>query len=290
MKKVGFIGFGEVASVLSKRFIENGCSEIFVFDILISDQEGMEKLKKRAQTDKITFASVEETIEKSDYILSTVTTQVAGKVAKECAKYLKQGKTYIDLNSTSPSVKVDISKIIIPTGADFVEGAILGAIGATGADTKILLGGEHTSEASAALNEMGLNTSCFSSEIGKASTFKMLRSIYSKGMEALLLELLIAGKHAGLDKELWNDIIELMSKTPFEKTASNWVKTHVLACERRYYEMIQVVDTMQEIGVEPVITRGTLDVFKRSTKADLSKRVKDKPGSIYEVLELMSDL
>jgi hypothetical protein len=63
-------------------------------------------------------------------------------------------------------------------------------------------------------------------------------------MEALLLELLIAGRRAGIDEELWKDITELMSKTPFEKTASNWVQTHAVACERRYYEMLQVIETM----------------------------------------------
>jgi hypothetical protein len=38
----------------------------------------------------------------------------------------------------------------------------------------------------------------------------MLRSIYSKGLEALLLELLISGEKAGIKDELWDDIVQLM--------------------------------------------------------------------------------
>jgi 3-hydroxyisobutyrate dehydrogenase-like beta-hydroxyacid dehydrogenase len=254
------------------------------------DQEnGIRTLEKRARVAGIRFASMSEVIGNSDYLLSAVTTQVAAAVAEKCAIFLGAGKVYVDLNSTSPSVKVKVSNIISPSGADFVEGAILGAIGATGADTKILLGGEQAEAADAVLRKLGLKTSVFSNEIGKASMFKMLRSIFSKGMEAMLIELLLAAKCAGIDRELWQDIVETMSKTPFEKTASNWVQTHAPACERRYHEMVQVIDTMKEIGVEPIVTRGTTELFKRSMALGLNKVLMEKSGSMDEVIRLLQE-
>ena len=53
--------------------------------------------------------------------------------------HLRPGQTYCDLNSTAPSVKLQLDDLLKPSGAGFVEGAILGAIGVTGAGTHILL-------------------------------------------------------------------------------------------------------------------------------------------------------
>ncbi|MDR3587175.1 MAG: DUF1932 domain-containing protein [Desulfosporosinus sp.] len=288
--KVGFIGFGEVASFLSERLLQNGCSEVYAYDVLLNKEGGIKTIESRARVTGIRFADFKTVVENTEYVLSTVVTQVAVPVAEECVTFLKAGQVYIDLNSTAPSVKVNVSEIIKPSGAVFVEGAILGALGATGADTKILLGGEQAEDATAVLEGLGLRTSVFSSEIGKASTFKMLRSIFSKGMEAMLIELLLAGQCAGIDKELWLDIVETMSKTPFEKTAANWVQTHAPACERRYHEMEQVIETMKEIGVDPILTIGTTNFLKRSSVVGLNKVLTEKPGTMNEVIGALKKL
>jgi 3-hydroxyisobutyrate dehydrogenase-like beta-hydroxyacid dehydrogenase len=153
----------------------------------------------------------------ADYVLSTVTTQKALQVARDCSPLLKPGQVFIDLNSTSPSVKVEINEIIRSGYADFVEGSILGAVGTTGAKTHILFCGEKGKTVSAHLSDLGLNISFYNPDIGKASMFKMLRSIFSKGLETLILELMISGKRAGIEKDLWRDITKFMVENPFDK-------------------------------------------------------------------------
>lgn len=285
MLKVGFIGFGEAAAVLAKPLIESGV-KINVYDVLLTQSKGKELLEKRAVGMNVNFLDLSEATKNSKYIISTVTTQVAKQVASDCGNYLKLGQTFIDLNSTAPSVKKEINAIILKTGADFVEGAILGAVGATGAATKILFGGRKAEETARVFKECGLNVAFFNEEIGKASEFKMLRSIYSKGLEALLLELLISGEKAGLRKELWEDILHLMTGNSFEKTASNWMQTHALACERRYHEMEQVVETMEELNLEPILTAGTRDFFKRSAALGFKDIFTEKP-TLDEVIDFM---
>jgi len=208
-------------------------------------------------------------------------------VAKECVRYFKPNKIYIDLNSTSPLVKIEISEIIQSSKADFVEGAILGAVGVTGPKTRILITGKRGEEAAGIFNDLGLNVSYYSPEIGKASMFKMLRSIFSKGLEALILECLIAGKRAGIEKDLWNDITNFMSKNPFDQIAANWIKTHVSAYERRYHEMIQVVETIKELALNPVMTSATKEFFNRSLSLGLKEAFLQKPDSSEEVISFM---
>ncbi|MGE5551626.1 MAG: DUF1932 domain-containing protein [Bacteroidota bacterium] len=284
--RIGFVGFGEVASSFTPPMKKQGAT-IAVYDILLSQPGGREILQGRVKTEGITFAPLEEVIKHSEYILSTVTTQVARKVAAECAQHLRAGQVFLDLNSCSPSVKAEIARIIEPSGAGFVEGAILGAVGATGAQTQVLLGGTRGREAAETLSQLGLKVAFYSPEVGKASTFKMLRSIFSKGLEALILELLVAGKRAGMEMDLWRDIVDLMTKNPFDRVASNWVQTHAVAYERRYHEMRQVVETMREIGVEPVMTAGTEAFFARALSMGLNEAFPVKPESVEAVVDYM---
>ncbi len=284
--RIGFVGFGEVASALAEPLVQRG-AQVLAYDILLERDGGSGILQKRLRAQKVQFQSLRETVGDVDYVLSTVTTQVARQVAQDCAHYLKPGQVYLDLNSTAPSVKVEIAKVIAPTGADFCEGAILGSVGATGAKTHVLVGGVKGPAVAETLCHLGLNVTHYSSEIGQASMFKMLRSIFSKGLEALVLEFLIAGKRAGIERDLWDEAVQLMKQHPFDQTCDNWIKTHAVAYERRYHETVQVTETMREIGIEPVMTAGTLAFFKRSLALGLGDRFAEKPHSLNAVIDFM---
>ena len=286
--RIGITGFGEVGTVFSTALAERG-AEIYAYDLLLTQTDGLAKLQDRKRIEGIQICSLEEMIGSCDLILSTVTTQAAREVARECAKRLSGEKTFVDLNSTSPSVKVEIHGIIQTSGANFVEGAILGAVGATGAQTKILTAGRRGQKVADILNDHGLNVVHYSEEIGKASMFKMLRSIFSKGIENVIIELLIAGKRAGIEKDLWEDITDFMSRKSFDHIASNWVQTHALAYERRYHEMVQVLETMREIGVDPVMTSATEAFFKRSLTLGFEEKFPEKPASFEQVIEFMEN-
>ncbi|MBC7234283.1 MAG: NAD(P)-dependent oxidoreductase [Chloroflexi bacterium] len=284
---IGFIGFGEVGPVLSAALAEGGAA-VRVYDILV-DRGQADVLRSRRRAEGIEIISLPELLRESRYILSTVTTQVAEQVARTCAPQLRPGQIYIDLNSTSPKVKQRLQEIIAPSGADFVEGAILGAIGATGAATRILLTGEKAAEASAILNELGLNTCPYGARIGKASLFKMLRSVFMKGIEALILECLVAGRRAGIAEDLFADIGDFMNERPFEQLVNNWLCSHAVAHERRYHEMLQVVETMAELGVEPVMTAGTVAFFRRSGELGFEEAFPRRPDSMDEVVAFVEE-
>ena len=272
VQKIGFIGFGEVGRAFAQELQTNG-AEISYYDIVNKKNESW-----------VTFLPLKDLIRTCDMILSTVTTDVAKKAAEEATVFLGPGKTYADMNSTSASVKREIAGIIRKSGADFVEGAILSAVGETGPRASILVSGEKAKAFSKTMNQFGLiNLKYFSPRIGEASLVKMIRSVFSKGVECLLLEMLVAGKRAGVADYLWKDIVDFMTKNSFEKVAENWIKTHPLACERRYHEMVQVIETLEEISVEPVMTRGTRDFFERSVKLDLGKQFEKKPGNFWDV-------
>lgn len=273
---VGFIGFGEVGATFAAAMRAHGV-EVAGYDLV----------EKKVTASDIVYRPLSELVGRADYLLSAVTTRAAVSAAESCLRYLKSGQTYVDLNSASPAVKVELDRIIRPTGAHFVEGAILGAVGVTGAGARILIGGPNGKAAAEVLAEAGLRASFYSEEIGKASTFKMLRNIFSKGLEALILELRIAGKRAGIEQDLWMDVVEWMAKNPFERVAENWVLSHPAACDRRYDEMVQATATIRETGVNPVMTAAAEAFFDRSRTLGLDKAFPAKPACMEDVVAFM---
>lgn len=285
--RIGFVGCGEVGSIFSSELAAKN-AQVLVTDALLEKPGGEELIRSRLGDERIGVVPLPELIASVDWVISTVTTQVAVQVARTCLRYLKPGQVFLDLNSTSPHVKQEIAGLMAGAGIDFVEGAILGAVGATREATRVLLTGSRGEEVAAVLNGYGLNTAVFGSRYGDAASFKMLRSVFSKGIECLLLEMLVAGNKAGIEQALWEDIVSFMSKNPFEKVASNWIQTHAVAYERRYHEMNQVVETLKELGVEPILSEATEAFFERSTSLGFPEAFPKKPESAGAVVEFMA--
>ena len=287
--RVAFVGFGEVAAAFAQAFVAAG-AEVSAYDVLLEAADGPARLAARAGSTQVAFAPLAEALRDARYVFSTVTTDVARDAALACRPHLAPGQSWIDLNATEPALKREIAAIIEPSGAAFVEGALLGAVGVSGAKTELLLGGAAGATTARALAaEVGLNVRHYSDEVGRASTYKMLRSVFSKGLEALLIEFLVAGERAGMRAELWSEVVELLGRERFEKVAANWVCSHALAHERRWHEVVQVQKVLREIGIEPLMTSATEAVFRRSVELDLRSAFSARPASMEPVIRFFDE-
>ncbi len=281
--RVGLIGFGEVAASFSAAMHQAG-APVTAHDKLAEQPEGLKLLRARDRTGAIELLPLAEVVNRSDIVLSLVTTSAAVPVARAAAGFLKRGQIYADFNAAAPAIKREVAEIIRPTGAHFVEGAILGAVGVTGARTRILIGDESGPAAAEQFVRLGLNTAYYSGKIGAASAFKLLRSVFSKGIEALLIEFLVAGRRAGLQEDLWREVVDLFAQNSFEKVADNWIRTHGTAHERRYHEVVQVAAELRTLGIDPVMTTATEAVFRRSGEVGLKEKFAGKAPTLEDVI------
>jgi 3-hydroxyisobutyrate dehydrogenase-like beta-hydroxyacid dehydrogenase len=289
MTAVGFMGFGEVAACFSAALIRNGVA-VAAYDLLLDQFAGIEVLKERAAGSNVTFLPLHEVIASSDFVISSVTSDVAPEVAIACVPHLNAGQVFIDLNATSPAVKRDIAAKLSASGLQFVEGAILSAIGVSGAESRVLVCGHKAALVADTLSKHGLNVKYYGGGIGRASTFKLLRSIFSKGVEALLLEARLAARQAGLDSEVWREIVETLDGHEFSEIGRNWMRSHGTAHARRYHEMVQVEALVQELGIDPLMTRATTAFFERSTRLGLSQALRSRPRTPEDVLAALQEL
>lgn len=284
MATIGFLGFGEVGSCFAHELKAHG-KKVLAYDIMLEQSGGLEKLSRHGPLAE--FLPLEEMLPRVEIVLSTVTTDVALDVAQDCAPLLKAGQAYIDLNATTPSVKRNIAAVIEESGADFVEGAILPAVGVMGAQSKVLLCGSKAAETSVKMTALGLNFVNYGAEIGNASSFKMLRSVFSKGLEALLVECMLAGRRAGIEGDLWSEIVSTLDAAPFEDVGGNWVRSHATAHERRLHEMLQVKTVLQDLGIDAPMTDATVKLFERSTKHRLKDKFPEPPENAIEVIDAL---
>lgn len=204
--RIAWLGFGQAAATLSQPLAAHGAT-LSAYDLLLERPDGEATLRARARGAPggplpVHFAPLAEALAGADLIFSAVTAEVALEVARQAAPHLRAGQAYLDINSTAPPIKIAIGEVLAPSGADYVEGAVLDAIGVAEARAHILLGGPAAEDLAAALRALGLNATYYRAKIGAASTFKMLRSVLTKGLEALLIEFLLAGRQAGIADDL----------------------------------------------------------------------------------------
>ena len=289
MTAIGFMGFGEVASRFAAALHQHG-AQLAAYDVMLDQSRWTELLRGRAAGAPVKFLPLAEMLACSEIVLSTVTTDVALEAAKACAAHLNGSHVFVDLNATSPAIKQAVAAALAPSKANFIEGAILGAIGVTGTQTRILVCGDKGETVAETLTRLGLNVGFYGAEIGRASTFKLLRSIFSKGMEALLLESMLAARRAGVGDDVWREIVSTLDERPFAEVGGNWMRTHGKAHARRYHEMVQVEALVRELGIEPLITSATTAFFERSTRLELSNTFQENPTNTEQVLAALDNL
>jgi 3-hydroxyisobutyrate dehydrogenase-like beta-hydroxyacid dehydrogenase len=288
MRRFGLIGHGVVGSLFARLLSKNG-AEVLSYDVLLDDPEKGESARAKMQADGARAATFDETIAAGEYLLAVTPTQACVQAAKRAAACLRPEQVYCDLASASPAVKRRIAAIVAPTGATFVEGAILGAVGASLTCPAILLGGEAAELLSDVLNSHALKTSAYSKEIGPASAFKMIRSVFSKGMETLLIETLVSARRAGLLDEIWAEIRGTLAPDRMERMLQTWIRSHAISSGRRYCEMQEVARYLEELRVPPLITRAAAETFRRSTQLGIAKAFESEPRKFTDVIDFIAD-
>ncbi len=281
----GIIGHGVVGSVFS-RLLRNHGARVLSYDRLLDRQETASLMRKKIEDDGSKACSLAEVLAASDYILSVVTPQSCREVADDVSRSLHGHQVFIDLTSTAPAVKRMIGATVTSSGAKFVEGVILGAVRLFTSPI-ILLGGPTGDSAALVLQQYGLAARFYSPEIGRASAFKMLRSIFSKGMEAVLVETLVAACRAGLLDEIWEEIRTTLSTGNVEDTLETWIRSHACSAQRRSHEMQEVSQFLEEIGIQPVLPRALGQIFARSLGLGVSDAFPQEPESFREVIEYL---
>jgi 3-hydroxyisobutyrate dehydrogenase-like beta-hydroxyacid dehydrogenase len=224
-------------------------------------------------------------VEKAEVILSVVTPEASLSAAQEAAPNLRAGQTYLDLTSSFPEDMKAASALVEPTGARFVDGAIMGALPISGHKVLIYAAGPHAEEAARFLNQRGMNVQPVGQEPGRASAIKLILSISSKGLEALLVETLLAAYHYGVEEQVLSAFHQFFAKG-LEAAIDRFVGSDAVHSGRRVKEMESSVQLLKNLGMDPIMTEATVRRLKWSASLGLKEFFQGRtPEGYREVIE-----
>jgi 3-hydroxyisobutyrate dehydrogenase-like beta-hydroxyacid dehydrogenase len=281
----GIVGHGVVGSLFS-RILSNHGARVLSYDCLLDHPETASLMQKKIEEDRSKACSLAEVLGGSDYILSVIPPQSCCEIADCASRSLHRHQVFVDLTSTSPAIKRMVAVSVTNGDSRFVEGVILGAVSSS-ISPVILLGGPAGENTAWVFQQYGLDARFYSPEIGRASAFKMLRSIFSKGFEAVLVETLVAARRAGLLNEIWEEIRTTLSKGKAEDTFQIWIRSHARSAQRRCSEMQEVSQFLDDIGIPPVLPGACAQVFARSFEFGVADAFPQEPESFREVIDYL---
>ena len=253
---LGFIGFGEAAFAIARGLRQEGIDRVFAYDVNASSAELGPRIQSRAkEAGTILLASLEELAERAEVIFSAVVSSIAAEVAEQIAPHLSRRHLYVDLNSTSPATQQKIGRIVSAHHAAFVEAAVMSAVPRHGHRVPMLLSGEAAPALARLLTRHGMNFEILGADVGTASAVKMFRSLIIKGLEALVLECLLAASRYGAEERVFASVGETFPGLDWNQLAHYLMSRTAVHCDRRAREMEEVSQTLEGMEVEPIMAK-----------------------------------
>ncbi len=290
--RLGFIGFGEAASLISKGLGEEGLEGIRAYDIGLEDTSRCELVIRRAEEAGVELAvSTEDLLDKCNLVIAAVTSSVAVNVAKEAAPYLSERHIYADINSVSPDAKKQVGQIVETSGARFVEVSVMAAVPKFGHRVPLVLCGPAVEEVINSLSPFGMVMEDFGPEFGRAAAFKMFRSIMVKGMEALLLEMVLAASEYDIADRVLESVEEGYPGIDWAALATYLIGRTAIHGDRRSHEMEEVSATLKSLGIDPIMASAAAKRIKWGGSFGLRETFNDKaPDSYKDVIDAIRNM
>jgi 3-hydroxyisobutyrate dehydrogenase-like beta-hydroxyacid dehydrogenase len=267
MRKIAFIGFGEVGQRFSRDLKANGRLEISAYDIVFDDPlRRQARLETAREIGVIAAADAAEASRGAEVVVSAVTADQVETVAQDAASFLAAGQILLDINSASPGTKRRAAQHFGPPGAEYVEGAVMGPVLKPGIRIPILAGGPAAERASQMLNALGMNLTPVAREYGRASAIKLCRSIVIKGLEALMVDCARATKGWGVEAQVFGSLAETFPSVDWKALAADMGERVARHGLRRAAEMREAAAMLEDMGLDASLMRAVADAQERGAR------------------------
>ena len=251
--RLGLVGFGEVGSALARGLYDQGLERISVFSQFRSSSRPARKFS--AGTAIAMVGSLAQLADAADVILAVMPGSASISVAEDLRPHLQPRHIYADLAAASPKVKQRVGEILTTTQAGLADGAIMTSPLDDGHRIVVLASGPAASAFHEGLVPWGMRIEVVSDALGTAACIKSLRTVFTKGMEALLVECLLASARYGMQEDVLRSIAQWMDSRPFMRMANHLVVTGAIHGARRAVEAGMSAEVLADVGLDPVMTR-----------------------------------
>ncbi len=260
IQRIAIVGFGEAGGIIGNDLAARGL-DVSTFDILLHSKGSREAMLAKARDAKVLAAeSLSECVRDAQLVISVVTAASALDVAKDAARLLRAGQTFLDINSVSPGTKQKMAAYFEKSPAHFVEAAAMAAAPQHRLKVPLLLGGRHAAELAARLPSIGMSASVASDRIGIASAVKMCRSVVIKGLEALAVESMFAARRYGAEDAVLASLAATFPEMGWSDRLPDYLISRVAEHgKRRAAEMREAAQALRDVGIAPLMAEATAE-------------------------------
>ncbi len=258
--EIAFLGFGEAAQAFLEgwRTRVDFKARVAAYDIKTDSSEPSMREGKRADYRSAGVAgaaNAREAVAGAQAIFSAVTADQAHAAALAALPDLSAGALFLDCNSCAPQTKARIAERIEAAGGAYVDVAVMAPVHPRLHRTPLLISGPHAEAAAGALAALGMAASIHDGPVGSASAIKMIRSIMTKGLEALVCECVLAAKKAGVDEVVLASLDESFPGFDWKRRSAYMLERVMTHGARRAAEMREVALTVDWLGLEGAMSR-----------------------------------
>lgn len=248
---IALLGFGEVGQTFGADL---GVHRLQAFDICFGDAASGPSRAIRG-TGIRCCDSAAELVAGCDIVVSAVTPGEAENAAASIAAGLGGGTWVMDVNSTSPGARQRAADIVESAGGRYVEAAIMAPVAAARIASPILLGGPHAGRFEAIASSVGFaGAQRYDDTLGRVAATKLCRSVVVKGLESLVTEALLAGRHYGVEAAVVESLANLFEASGRDDWPHYLISRSLRHGARRAAEMREAAATVADAGVEPLMS------------------------------------
>ena len=283
---IGILSVGEMGYHWAKLLKSNGA------DVLTVLEERSDITRQRSENAGIkSVPSLADLIMETELVVSVVVpsaaSPLAADIAQTLAKLPKKDFIFLDANAISPMTAHSIGESFSAFPEMFVDGCIIGSSAKLAQNTVVYVSGPRAERLND-LKHFGFSVKNLGIDIGQASAFKIIYAGLTKGLQGLLVELLIGAR--GL--KIFDQIIECYDERfpgLIPKVGRNIAALPVHA-GRRSEEMEELHRTFQHYGFDPEMPMAAGRVLEKiaALNLGLSSGDGERKWSLAETLEALS--
>jgi len=288
--EIAFLGFGVLGAALAGRLVCSGHS-VRAWTRPARDAAGAEALSARMSAAGVYPASsVEQAVSGAAGVLAAVPAGASAEVAAAAAMHLGEGALYVDLSAASPAIKRAGAARLAEQGAYYVDVAVLGTVAVTGWATPMVASGEGAAAFRDLATASDLEVRTIDGSAGDAALVKLLRSVYMKGRDALVVEMLLGARRHGLEDVVMDSIGGPGERVPFRSLSDRVMTGLAVHAGRRAEELASSAEVLRQAGVEPIVTEAGAERLRSLGALGLREAFGgERPEDARRVLEAIEE-
>lgn len=243
---VAVLGLGEAGWLIAADLARSGAS-VTAYD----------PAKVDTPEDVIRVDEPETAVIGANLVMAITSASVSPSVMAATLDAIEAPTVYADLATSAPGLKAEMASTAADKGVPFADVALMAPVPGRGLAVPSLASGDGAVAYQELINALGGTVEVIGETAGRASARKLMRSIVTKGLSALLMESMELAR--AYDDTDWLHGHLLAELGLGEEFMDRLLRGPAKHAGRRLQEMEAVAQLMSDAGLDAPMTRSTIE-------------------------------